>query len=1093
MNPIIEQIANRENLFWAWEKVRYACRPGDLCFDELELVRFEICLETELEQIGNEIRSLKYKIIPIKPRPFPKPPDSDKKPRLREAFSISIKDQVAHMAMMNILGPYLDYKMPFWSYGNRLYKSVFYNIKEDGKREIKFGWYRHASRHIYKKWNQSWPLYRNHVAIVAKIMANTNKFNADPENFKENELDDDKQREYFDLNKQIKGNSKVRYLEKGYWPSLGGEIYWAGLDLTKFYPSTRQDKIIAIFFKHAPKILQTNDLRLLLESMMTFPLDCADWPKNSLAEIKLPQHGLYNGLPTGLLTAGFWANISLMEVDEKVNERLSKNKDTAHFRFVDDHVIISTEFKLLCDWIEWYKDVLLENGFEFNPQKTEPTELGKFLNPAGTTNNSEKEELLAKAERAAKLDKHFPSPLMTQTLAKVSKIAQANIDFLDEDEKDQLISDIEHLLITEFPDQELRRDTRVSFAAGRLSMIAGRRTPNIHKLYEIERELLETINELKIFNKKGQKRSAAIKNKLKVLGDRKAQLAKDRLVAEDEYRENDKSSRQRIIKLLLKAIRENHDKRSLWTRLIEYWQLSGHDEYESFFDTLEDLSKNKIVHKESLPYIYALIFQSLTVQIVNAYRRMLTQNSSYIAKEHAARFLEGIFAEKKWFQTKPLKSYDRQAQKLFKFAASSVIFLLKKEHNAWFTKTFRDYDYYIKVYQLFSWETDLNRGRVANSDFLSLSWWIINKTQAPNENTPNAIWLGVVREFNFKADIAEFAIAALYPKHVTEEGLKLMLAGTSSHAIYTPEAWKYDVISGYRQRHKVVPDIGDLRKIAAKTRNTITLDKWVHRLNWQLANLQATPDNKYLYLHFDPKYSEWTALEIVRQIIELHTKKFSSIDEIKDSESNENHKIHWANYDVPKQWLDASKTPQQWEKWRNIVENNLIKDLREKDKISDQRITPRFDGRETTDEMPAVRGLGIILTCLLSKDFDLPPSWNIPGCQRMWAKSISNKLESCLISSWTMAILEGCSSKRNYETALLSQVLHQIAPEDDDTTKDPIVITTLHELSDKIKMAQNTLVKYQLSVQDHMPRQLIPVSLLQISRNALPLEGIVND
>ncbi|MFQ5456283.1 MAG: hypothetical protein ACE5EA_08795, partial [Nitrospirota bacterium] len=123
----IQKITNLENLHWAWQKAKFFYKPGDTWFNEVEVLKFEANLNNELNKIKEQIENNNYEMSPIRPIAFPKSKDKDNdKPRTRQTFYISVRDQVTWLAVTNIIGPILDYKMPFWSYGNRLFISVFY-------------------------------------------------------------------------------------------------------------------------------------------------------------------------------------------------------------------------------------------------------------------------------------------------------------------------------------------------------------------------------------------------------------------------------------------------------------------------------------------------------------------------------------------------------------------------------------------------------------------------------------------------------------------------------------------------------------------------------------------------------------------------------------------------------------------------------------------------------------------------------------------------------------------------------------------------------------------------------------------------------
>ena len=54
---IIERIANLENLYWAWDKVREFLRSSNIWFDQIEFSDFEAKLKSEIEFIQETLLS----------------------------------------------------------------------------------------------------------------------------------------------------------------------------------------------------------------------------------------------------------------------------------------------------------------------------------------------------------------------------------------------------------------------------------------------------------------------------------------------------------------------------------------------------------------------------------------------------------------------------------------------------------------------------------------------------------------------------------------------------------------------------------------------------------------------------------------------------------------------------------------------------------------------------------------------------------------------------------------------------------------------------------------------------------------------------
>jgi len=130
-----------ENLHMAWAKVRRYYATTDAWYDELAVAKFEANLESELMSIRDQFSRGTYSLSPLLPLPQPKKPDPDGHPKVRQAFWVQVRDQVAWAAFVNVIGPMLEEKMPTWSYGNRLYRPVWYDSR-DLHPELRFGPFR---------------------------------------------------------------------------------------------------------------------------------------------------------------------------------------------------------------------------------------------------------------------------------------------------------------------------------------------------------------------------------------------------------------------------------------------------------------------------------------------------------------------------------------------------------------------------------------------------------------------------------------------------------------------------------------------------------------------------------------------------------------------------------------------------------------------------------------------------------------------------------------------------------------------------------------------------------------------------------------
>ena len=169
----LARIAQPENLMRAWLKVRRAYVQMDGLYDQGEVAAFDLELEAALRSIGERRASGVYACDPLRFQPQPKKADAEGNPRMRESFLPTVRDQVAWMAVLNAIGPGLDARMPGWSYGNRLYRTVWFDREAEvgSPRELLVGPYRHTTGHTYRKFKHSWPLFRRHLSLVARTVA----------------------------------------------------------------------------------------------------------------------------------------------------------------------------------------------------------------------------------------------------------------------------------------------------------------------------------------------------------------------------------------------------------------------------------------------------------------------------------------------------------------------------------------------------------------------------------------------------------------------------------------------------------------------------------------------------------------------------------------------------------------------------------------------------------------------------------------------------------------------------------------------------------------------------------------------------------
>lgn len=176
MPSLKDKFLNQENFYLAFKKVSHYYNQSNEWFDLFELSDYEANLETNLSRLIQELTEETYIPKPIEPLPFPKKNNKKNHKRFRQYFKIHIEDQIVWIAIVNVIGDFLERKMPFWSYGNRLFQPIWYDLNDNDEVRINKGSLFNSSSNFYKQWNQSWPQYRRNISLTIKIMSQASKF-----------------------------------------------------------------------------------------------------------------------------------------------------------------------------------------------------------------------------------------------------------------------------------------------------------------------------------------------------------------------------------------------------------------------------------------------------------------------------------------------------------------------------------------------------------------------------------------------------------------------------------------------------------------------------------------------------------------------------------------------------------------------------------------------------------------------------------------------------------------------------------------------------------------------------------------------------
>ncbi|RPI15525.1 MAG: RNA-directed DNA polymerase [Ignavibacteriae bacterium] len=1057
---MFNKIIEKTNFYLAWLKLKKTYNVRESWFDEFQLAKFEANIEEEISKIIYEIENDTYKLNKIRPIAHPKV-KNEKGPRVRQYFWVAPRDQLTWLAVSNILGPHLDAKMPFWSFGNRLFRSVWFEKSPDKEYEdIKIGWYRNSSGNIYRKWAQSWPRFRKCVSITAKVMLNNNIFKNDANNFEKIILDEYESNDFRQRNNV--GEYDIKYWNTDYWnKSLKGELYWASIDFEKFYPKINNKKIFENIHKYIPKNKINKKLSKLLYNLLNFEINCKGWESDELEQIDLKWNfENFNAIPTGLMAGGFLANVALLEVDEKIEGKLEIFKNVAHFRFVDDHIILCDDIKDLIKWIREYERILESSntGAKISLDKIEPN----ILKEALTTNRKiEYREI----KKACKLDSVNPIPLTTQTLAKISQINQLEIELLDDDQEKNLKNDLFFLLLADMPEQEIRKDTRISYAVSYLTRLHKSVSfdnidlyNKIAKLKEIEKRIINFI-ELENGNNTQKKYKELINEK------EQANIDIEKKVI-DIRGEGINYGDKKLFAILLKAVSENHQKIRLWAKLLDFCKSVGYNGLTDVIKEISVLQKNNEITELTVEFLIALILQILSDYVLYSVIKLFEPTTEELDKIAFKKFLENILCDSfmqliSKYENNKNKFYLKRSFKLFRFSLGCAVYyieILRPKDDI--ENFYLDGNKIYKQYKIFNWN-DIEKQR---NDISIMTWWVVNKTIPKKRSIPNIFWNRYINytDGNNKLDSKLFA---LFPRYLLPNKIRLIYNNKNLEKLLENKGWLYEV--EYR-------NFKDQQTYLNKQYSN--LYNWTDNLQEKLKKI-TNFDN-----FFDPKFSEWTSLAIVQQICQKITKElkinpFYFYDNVKNEYLN----VHPSNYLIPSEWFKSNNM--SWENWRKIVNENQVKFVNKEEFIRDNRFTPDFLNLENS-ELSIVIGLGKLLVCLLRLDFDLPYVWNKIGLQETNISIGKNLVSNYPISSYTFSIISSVLNLRNIDTIYVKSYQNDIIRFTDvwdDSVIDMPPIYTIEELTKRLNTSINILERYQISVHNNLPRQLIPISLSQLS------------
>jgi hypothetical protein len=252
--------------------------------------------------------------------------------------------------------------------------------------------------------------------------------------------------------------------------------------------------------------------------------------------------------------------------------------------------------------------------------------------------------------------------------------------------------------------------------------------------------------------------------------------------------------------------------------------------------------------------------------------------------------------------------------------------------------------------------------------------------------------------------------------------------------------------------------------------NYISLSNWLKQI------LQISHNDNWI----EPRLSEWSMLEIIKQISLAINDINHNKHDIFNLTIPESYKVHPSNYLVPTSWLNLEKNGITWDVWKKETENP-IKIVDAESLIDDFRYLPLIKFWKTThygnffssNEFTVIVQLSVLLVQLLSKSFEWPPIANkISFIDQLFSKALK-VIEDGPVSSDTRLLLSAIFSKKDADFFMSSNFF-----ELDDGT----YMKSLDDFISQINKIQLTLKPGQLTLINHAPRQLTFIDLDKLNK-----------
>jgi hypothetical protein len=461
--------------YFAWRKARRYQKAAFGFYDPVELEEFELNLEDELNSIHNEFATFSYKTKPLRFYCTPKAPkaqdflkkETEKDKILvdvRPVAKVALRDQVAWATVVLALGEWFDTN-PI------IYKEAEFRNE--------------AQKKVYR-WMLKWSCNNR---LRRRYYLQDNGYERRLLNLTNSDL-------YESYQWSLR---KLRHLREEQFDNVrnsnSGIAYYGEADISCFYPSlnltvvkkTLIDRLNTL--NEAGLIADNADNNInkwngILEGLCGFTIDdkCMDLDPD-LRSLKIKSDDLEKKLPIGLISAGFLANCVLTKhldckLDDFCMEERKKGNPTYVTRYTDDVLIVSSKAETVFSTLDKIGSWLGKIGLKLSGEKTKPMQKSFFEEQ----HNNKFGELGLTADQIEGLYQiHIKCPRIgfndsipgtKRIVDKLSVIGDQNLSALTNKELRDFLNEIFQLIDTKFAPEEIKDDTKASFASWRLKKAA---------------------------------------------------------------------------------------------------------------------------------------------------------------------------------------------------------------------------------------------------------------------------------------------------------------------------------------------------------------------------------------------------------------------------------------------------------------------------------------------------------------------------------------------------------------------------------------------------------------------------------------------